>query len=86
VPIPHPISKTFLFLYLLNSANDFMWFSTKNFFLLTSKKNSLDKNIRTYVKNKFDIKISVKKYLELYKNLHDKRIYKTFVKYDKQHR
>ena len=42
-----------------------------------SDKNSLDKNIRTYVKNKFDIKISVKKYLELYKNLHDKRIYKT---------
>jgi glycosyltransferase involved in cell wall biosynthesis len=42
-----------------------------------SDKNSLDKNIRTYVKNKFDIKISVKKYLELYKNLHDKRTYKT---------
>ena len=40
-------------------------------------KNSLDKNIRSYVKNKFDIKISVRKYLELYKNLDDKRIYKT---------
>lgn len=40
-------------------------------------KNSLDKNIRSYVKNKFDIKISVRKYLELYKNLDDKRVYKT---------
>jgi glycosyltransferase involved in cell wall biosynthesis len=40
-------------------------------------KNSLDKNIRTYVKNKFDIKITVKKYLQLYKSLYDQRICKT---------
>jgi glycosyltransferase involved in cell wall biosynthesis len=38
-----------------------------------NKKNSLNRNIRAHVKNKFDIKISVKKYLQLYKSLYDER-------------
>ena len=39
-----------------------------------SDKNALNKNIRSYVRTKFDIKNSVRKYTILYKNLYDKRV------------